>query len=142
MSAELLSAIVEVSVRFSETDPMGIVWHGNYVKYLEDGREAFGEKYGFNYMDVYQQGLYAPVVKMDFNFKKPLMYSEKAIVETTYIDSPAAKIQYTYKIFKKSNNELLTTASTTQVFVNDSGTLILTTPPSFMEWKKKWGIVS
>ena len=141
MSVISLSATVEISVRFSETDPMGIVWHGNYVKYLEDGREAFGKKYGFNYMDVFQKGLFAPVVKMDLNFKKPLLYNENAIVETTYVDSPAAKIQYNYKIFKKSGNELITTGSTTQVFVNENGTLILSTPPSFMEWKRKWGLV-
>ena len=141
MSVISLSATVEIAVRFSETDPMGIVWHGNYVKYLEDGREAFGKKYGFNYMDVYQKGLFAPVVKMDLNFKKPLLYNENAFVETTYVDSPAAKIQYNYKIFKKSSQELITTGSTTQVFVNENGTLILSMPPSFMEWKRKWGLV-
>ena len=41
-------------VRFSEVDSMKIVWHGNYVHYFEDGREAFGKKYeGLSYLDMY-----------------------------------------------------------------------------------------
>ena len=39
-----LSESLIITVRFSETDPLGIVWHGNYIKYFEDGREAFGRK--------------------------------------------------------------------------------------------------
>ena len=31
----------EIIVRFSEVDSMRIVWHGNYLKYFEDGRESF-----------------------------------------------------------------------------------------------------
>ena len=37
-----ISFTSEVRVRFTETDPLGIVWHGNYIQYFEDGREAFG----------------------------------------------------------------------------------------------------
>ena len=36
----------KIEVRFSEVDSMSVVWHGNYVKYLEDGREAFGKEFG------------------------------------------------------------------------------------------------
>ena len=39
-------------VRFSEVDSMQIVWHGEYVRYFEDGREAFGREFaGLGYMD-------------------------------------------------------------------------------------------
>ena len=47
-----LTASVIIRVRFNETDPLGIVWHGNYIKYFEEGREAFGRKYGLSYLDV------------------------------------------------------------------------------------------
>jgi len=39
-----LSIKTETIIRFSEVDSMGVVWHGNYIKYFEDGREAFGNK--------------------------------------------------------------------------------------------------
>ena len=35
----------QILIRFSEVDSMSIVWHGSYVQYFEDAREAFGRKY-------------------------------------------------------------------------------------------------
>ncbi len=60
----------EVKVRFGEVDSMGIVWHGNYVKYIEEGRESFGKKYGISYLDIYANDVMAPVVNMNIDFKK------------------------------------------------------------------------
>ncbi len=136
---ELVSR-TEIRIRFSEMDPVGIVWHGNYVKYFEDGREAFGREFDLNYVDFYKSDLIAPLVKMDYNFKKDLKYGEKAIVETRYCDTEAAKIQFEYKIFRHSNHELVTTGSTTQVFLNSKGQLLLAIPPMFKQWKEKWGL--
>ena len=42
---------IEMAVRFNEADPLGIVWHGHYIRYFEDGREDFGKKYGLAYLD-------------------------------------------------------------------------------------------
>ena len=49
-------------VRFSEIDSMQIVWHGEYVRYFEDGREAFGKQYGLDYMSIYREGYMVPIV--------------------------------------------------------------------------------
>jgi len=46
-----ISYTYEIRVRFVETDPLGIVWHGNYIQYFEDGREAFGRHHGISYLD-------------------------------------------------------------------------------------------
>lgn len=116
---------------------MGVVWHGCYVKYLEDGRESFGDKYGLHYLDVYNAGLLTPIVKMNIDYKHPLYYGDKAIIETRYIDCEAAKILFEYSIFRVSNNELVATAETTQVFLDNKRELILTTPDFILEWKKK-----
>ena len=32
-----------ITVRFSEVDAMQVVWHGEYIRYFEDGRESFGK---------------------------------------------------------------------------------------------------
>ena len=45
----VLTVEKQFEVRFSEVDMMNIVWHGSYPLYLEDAREAFGEKYGLSY---------------------------------------------------------------------------------------------
>lgn len=57
-----LTATAPIRVRFSEVDSMQVVWHGEYVRYFEDGREAFGRKYpGIGYLDIYGAGYTAPI---------------------------------------------------------------------------------
>jgi acyl-CoA thioester hydrolase len=60
----------EIRVRFNEADPLGIVWHGHYIRYFEDGREDFGSRFGIGYLDVYNKGFVLPVVNVDCSFKK------------------------------------------------------------------------
>ena len=48
-----LKEAVRIQIRFSEVDALRMVWHGNYVQYMEDAREAFGRKYGLEYMHIY-----------------------------------------------------------------------------------------
>ncbi len=47
----------KIRVRFNETDPIGIVWHGNYLKYFEEGREAFGRHYKISYLNLQDLGV-------------------------------------------------------------------------------------
>jgi acyl-CoA thioester hydrolase len=131
----------EIGVRFSEVDSMKIVWHGNYIRYFEDGRESFGLKYNLGYMDVYKHNIMIPIVKIQCNFLKPLVYGDTAIVETKFIDSEAAKIQFEYNIYRQSDHELMATGSSLQVFLTPQGELLLTMPEFFIGWKKKWGIL-
>ena len=56
-------------VRFNEADPLGIVWHGHYLRYFEDGREDFGKTYGLSYLDFYQHRIAVPVVSVDCQYK-------------------------------------------------------------------------
>jgi acyl-CoA thioester hydrolase len=60
----VLSERAEVLVRFNEADPLGIVWHGHYIRYFEDGREAFGGKYWLLYIYILDLGYTVPVVNV------------------------------------------------------------------------------
>ena len=132
----------EVKVRFGEVDSMGIIWHGNYVKYLEEGRESFGKKYGISYLDIYANDVMAPVVNLKIDYKKQVNYGDTLIVETRYVDQEAAKILFRYRIFRKSDGELVAEAETTQVFINLDREMIFYAPPFVMEWKKKVGLIT
>jgi len=140
MKKVILSEKTEISPRFSEVDLLGIVWHGNYLKYFEDGREAFGAKYNLGYLDIYGHGFVTPLVNINIEYKKILKYGDKATIEVKYIDSAAAKITFKYEIVKNRTNEVIATGESVQVFLNDKGELHLTIPPFFAAWKKKWGI--
>ena len=131
----------EVAVRFNEADPLGIVWHGHYVRYFEDGREAFGKKYGITYLDFYSQGLAVPIVSVQCDFKKPLRYGNTIVVEATYIPMAAAKLKFEFRIWEAETKELVAVGSSLQVFVDvKTFELQLTTPVFFEAWKKKWKI--
>lgn len=131
---------VRIPVRFSEVDSLRIVWHGHYIKYFEEGREAFGRKYGFGYLDVFENGLLTPIVHTSCDYKKPLQYGDNAVVETRYVDSDAAKLIFEFTVFKESNMEIVAEGKSIQVFLDTNFELLLTVPPFFAEWKKKVGL--
>jgi len=132
-----LSERTEVLVRFNEADPLGIVWHGHYVRYFEDGREAFGNKYGIGYLDFYKKGFVVPIVSIQCDFKKSLRYGDKVIVETNFIPCDAAKIKFSYRLFNAKTDELVATGSSVQVFLDAKNSMLqLVNPPFFEEWKK------
>ena len=134
-----LTSYTTIKVRFSEVDSMQIVWHGEYVKYFEDGREAFGREYvGLGYMDFYQSGYLTPIVDLQVGYKKSLKCNERAVVETRYIASEAAKIIFEYIIRRESDNEIVATGRTVQVFTDRIGELMLTSPEFYLKWKKRW----
>lgn len=132
-----LSETVKLRVRFSETDPLGIVWHGNYIKYFEEGREAFGRKYGISYLEVERHGFATPIVKSVCEHKKMVHYGELLEVETHYMDTSAAKLVFQYYIYNEQK-ELVCTGETIQVFTHlKEGTLCLYNPEFYAQWKEK-----
>ena len=138
----VLSHQTEVIVRFNEADPLGIVWHGHYLRYFEDGREAFGKLHGISYLDCYRHGLAVPIVSVHCDYSKPLRYGDTVLVHTTYIDTASAKLMFEYKIFEAKENTVVAKGSSVQVFV-DAKTfeLQLSLPSFFEEWKKKQHLI-
>lgn len=67
--AELIKYSFNFKIRFSEIDAMRVVWHGAYVKYFEDAREMFGEKFNLSYKMMEEHGYYAPIVDFPYNTK-------------------------------------------------------------------------
>lgn len=134
-----LKNITRTTVRFSEVDSMQVVWHGMYVRYLEDGREAFGKEYpGIGYLDFYANGFTAPIVDLQLQYVSPLTLNDVAVIETRFIDVAAAKICFEYIIRKESDGTLVARGSTVQVLVDNEGNMCLNNPPFFVNWKKKW----
>ncbi len=121
---------------------MGIVWHGHYLKYFEDGREAFGREHKLGYMDIYDQGYMAPVVNVNCSFKKYVKYGQTLVIETRFVNSPAAKIVFRYTIYDKESMIIMAEGESIQVFTNMQGELVLTNPCFFHEWKSYRGLIT
>lgn len=134
-----ISSVFETEVKFSEADPLGIVWHGHFVRYFEDAREAFGQQYGLKYLDFYRNNIVVPIIHIDCDYKRILRYGHRIRMETVYHDTPAAKLLFDYKVFDAEKNELVAIGKTVQVFMQrDIMELMLTVPDFMLRWKEKW----
>ncbi|WP_143307873.1 acyl-CoA thioesterase [Chitinophaga vietnamensis] len=137
-----LTESTKVLIRFNEADPLGIVWHGHYVQYFEDGREAFGEKYSLRYLDILAAGYTVPVVNIQCDYKRPLRYGDRVNVATTYVDDMAAKIKFEYTLTNAATGEVVAKGSSVQVFLDkETSTLQLTIPAFFRQWKEQHGLI-
>lgn len=130
-----LTASTEITVRFSEVDSMNIVWHGSYPLYFEDAREAFGMKYGIDYLTIFDNGFFAPLVDLEFHYKRPIVYGMKIRVDIIFRPTDAAKIVFDYKIHNVADNELMATGRSVQVFLDKEYQLVWTNPQFYEEWK-------
>ncbi|PKP12359.1 MAG: thioesterase [Bacteroidetes bacterium HGW-Bacteroidetes-3] len=108
---------IQFRVRYGETDQMGFVYYGNYAQYFEIGRTEWLRKLGITYKKMEENGVMLPVMNLNINYLKPAKYDDLLTLKTTLIKMPSAKIEFSYEIFNEEN-ELLTTANTTLVFVN------------------------
>ena len=133
-----LTSSKDIEIRFSEVDMMKVVWHGAYPLYLEDAREAFGEKYGLTYQSYLDNQYYAPIVDMQIQYKYPLRHGVRARIDITYRPTEAAKIVFDYEIRDKDTNLLYCKARTIQVFMDMNYNLVLLNPEFFENWKVRW----
>lgn len=132
-----LSHTETIKVNFFDADPLGIVWHGNYLKYFEIARESFGRKYGLSYLEIKNHGFAVPIVETSTEHKYPLKYGDSAIIEVNFIDTNAAKLIFTYTI-TNTDQKLICKGKTVQVFTDiENGELELIAPNFFKRWKEK-----
>ena len=117
---------------------MHIVWHGHYMSYFEDAREAFGRAYGLDYLTIFHEGYYVPLVDISLQYKRPIVYGMTPQVTVTYIPTDAAKIIFEYQIHDPQTCQILATGRSVQVFMDMRYQLVWGTPPFYEQWKKKW----
>ena len=108
---------VEVRVRYSETDQMGVVYHGSYIPYFEIGRVEWLRNKGISYKSLEENGIALPIVSMTLNYKKPARYDDLLTIKTKFKNYSSVKIEFDCEI-RSEQNELLTTAHFILVFVN------------------------
>lgn len=121
---------VQVRVRYSETDQMGVVYHGNYIPYFEIGRVEWLRNKGVSYKKMEESGIGLPIVNMNINYKKSAVYDELLTVHTVFKSQTSVKIEFDCAIYNEKE-ELLTTAQFLLVFISlKTGKPI--TPPDYI----------
>lgn len=108
---------ITFTVRYGETDQMGVVYHGNYAQYLELGRLSWLKDLDVSYKKMEENGIILPVISLQINFKQSALYDDAITVVTKLKKKPAVKIEFGYEIFNEKG-DLLVTANTVLAFLN------------------------
>ena len=117
-------------VRYSETDQMGVVYHGNYAQFFEIGRTEWLRSLGITYKNMETSGIMLPVISISFNFIKSALYDDVLTIHTFLKKEPLVKIEFNYEI-KNQKNELICTGNSVLAFVN-SKTMKPTRCPDYL----------
>ena len=88
----------EIEVRYAETDQMGVVYHANYVIWLEIGRTQLIKDLGFSYAGLEQDGYLSPVTNVNVNYKTPVKYGETVVIRTWIEKHSKLRTTYGYEI--------------------------------------------
>ena len=113
----LFKTEMKLTVQFYDLDPMNVVWHGNYLKYLESARCDLLKKIGYDYDSMRADGFAYPVAKMDLKYVRPCKFNQVLRVETVVEElEPSLNIKYT--IFDEESGEKVFSAKSMQICVD------------------------
>jgi acyl-CoA thioester hydrolase len=99
-------------VRYAETDQMGVVYHGNYLVYMEEGRTLMMESLGLPYAELERRGFGLVVRKAALRFRAPARYGETLRVRTRIERIGGASIAFEYTVSRDGENQVLCEGST------------------------------
>ncbi|MFZ6657750.1 acyl-CoA thioesterase [Undibacterium sp. TJN19] len=126
-------AETEMLVQFFDLDPMEIVWHGNYVKYLEVVRCTLLDKIQYNYVQMKQSGYAWPVIDMQLRYVAPASFGQRLTLRAEIVEWEN-RLKIDYLITDAASGKRLTRATTTQVAVDiASGEMCFVSPPVLFE---------
>lgn len=113
----LFKTEMKLTVQFYDLDPMNVVWHGNYLKYLESARCDLLKKIGYDYDNMRSDGVVYPIAKMDLKYIKPCKFNQVLFLETIVEElEPALIIKY--NIFDEESGEKVFSAKSMQICVD------------------------
>jgi len=127
------SVDVEMQVQFFDLDPMQIVWHGNYVKYLEVARCALLDSIHYNYVEMKASGYAWPVIDMQLRYVGSASFGQRLKLRAEIVEWEN-RLKIDYLITDAQTGKRLNRASTTQVAVDmASGEMCFVSPPVLFE---------
>lgn len=115
----MLHARTAVTVRYAETDMMGIVYHGAYLPWFEIGRTGLLRQHGLPYRELEAEGYRLPVLEVGVKYLRPALYDDVVDVYTTLREKPSVRIKLEYEL--KRGDELLATGWTLHAFIDREG---------------------
>ena len=108
-----------VRVRYAETDQMGVVYHANYLVWMEIGRVELVRSRGFNYKDLEQQeGILLAVTEVECRYLYPARYDQEVIIQTEVLNANPRTIEFGYELSVEGIDRHIATGKTRHIWLN------------------------
>ncbi len=122
-------AEIELSPAFHDLDPMEVVWHGHYVKYLELARCALLQGFDYDYPQMRESGYLWPIVDLRTKYLRPARFGQRLRVRAELLEWEF-RLKIAYLISDADSGEAITRAETIQVAVDAAtGEMCFASPP-------------
>ena len=116
MEKVLLEAEMPFKVEFYDVDTMGVVWHGNYIKYMEAVRCVLLDKIGYGYSEMMKEGFAFPVITINLKYVRSLVFGENAVIKA-YLLEYKDRLRIKYEVLN-SAGMVATKGETIQIAVD------------------------
>lgn len=116
MEKVLLEAEMPFKVEFYDVDTMGVVWHGNYIKYMEAVRCVLLDKIGYGYSEMMKEGFAFPVITINLKYVRSLVFGENAVIKA-YLLEYKDRLRIKYEVLN-SAGMVATKGETVQIAVD------------------------
>ncbi len=125
-------AVVELEVPFHDVDPLHVVWHGHYYKYMELARTQLLRGLHLDGQELLDLGFKLFVIESNCRYVFPLRYGDKVKV-TARISDYEYRIMVRYEIFNLSQGKRSAKGRTALATTDREGALLLKTPDPILE---------
>lgn len=131
--------LTKVRVLFADTDAMGVVYHTNYIKWFELGRNEFMRQLGVPYTELVKLSLNLPLINVSCEYLKFAVYDQLLTIETEFSYISKATVRFNSKIWDENRENLLVEGYTIHACINNEGKL-RRIPKLLLELTNKYNI--
>lgn len=108
-----------ITVRYSETDMMGIVHHSRYYPWFEQARTDFIKTTGITYSEMEKMGIMLPLTETNCKYLYGLTYEDEIIVTCTIERLTVARVDFVYEVFRLPEMKKMSEGRTKHGFIDN-----------------------
>lgn len=117
-----LCDVLELRVRYSETDQMGTFYNARALEWFECGRsELMRRCMGMSYADMEQRGAFLPLVEAHLEFLGGAKYDDPLRISSVSECSGRARLRFDVEIHNGRTNKLIVRGYTVHAYTDTTG---------------------
>jgi acyl-CoA thioester hydrolase len=113
----VLASELELDVAFHDTDLMQVVWHGHYLKYLENARWRLMDDLGFGYSAMVASGYSWPIVDLHVRYVRVARFGDRLRVRASLVEWES-RLAVHYLVTDAATGDRIARARSVQVAVD------------------------